>query len=482
MIWGVGEIWKNNRQGIYASNLPFILLAINVPSNSEQSPKALENFFADLIGSKSTLLWKEIWFAGKFQPVFSLEIASTEGRIQYYVRTQVRFRDMIEASIYAEYPEAEIDEVEDYMSFAPKTLPDEKYDMWGTEFKLKQPNYLPIRTFVDFEDRLTGELKDPLAGILEHLAKMAPGEHFWLQFLIQPADNDWKEDGIKFINQAYGVEEKDKPGLFSSALTGILSVPNEFLNQLAGVSFLNDSTEDSKEEDPFKAFRMTPVEKTQVEAVLNKISKMGYHTKVRIVYIADKRVFSKSARAPVIKGLLNRYANLNLNAYGIFGPSTPKDDYFWQKWSYYNKQSTLLSAVKSRSFGIGATPGILCTEELATLWHFPTINIKAPMIEKAYARRAEPPVGLPLTFEEIGLPTKPKEEIPSVLPIASEDDKLVEENDLAEIPEIAKHFDPDFNLTEEDSSLPKVSSPTKKLETNQSKSSDLDSPPNNLPV
>lgn len=434
LLWGFAQMWKNYRQGIYASKLPFILLAVNVPALTEQSPKALENFFSSLVGAKSTLLWKEVWMMGKFQPVFSLEIASTEGRIQFYVRTQARFRDMIEASIYAEYPEAEIDEVEDYTAFAPETYPNEQYDTWGAEFKLKKPDYLPIRTFEDFEDRVTQELKDPLGNILEHLAKMGPGEHFWIQFLIQPAENEWKEAGLKFINESFGKVENTKPGMLSQGVSAALWFPNEILKEATGISLTGEPSPEA-EEDIWKAFRLTPIEKMQAEAVLKKISKIGYHTKVRIVYVADNRVYDKAARAPMVKGLLNQYANLNLNGYGLYGAAVPKDDYFWQKWSYPSRQSRLVSAYKSRNFGIGADPGILCTEELATLWHFPTILIKAPLVEKAYARRAEPPVGLPQNLNDL-LPVAPGPAGPPSLPGQSE----ALTDDLEAIPSIAEKF------------------------------------------
>jgi hypothetical protein len=58
----------------------------------------------------------------------------------------------------------------------------------------------------------------------------------------------------------------------------------------------------------------------------------------------------------------------------------------------------------------------LNAEELATLWHFPTISTKAPLIKKAEARRAEPPVGLPTTFLENTLPGVGDNEFPSTLP------------------------------------------------------------------
>ena len=43
---------------------------------------------------------------------------------------------------------------------------------------------------------------------------------------------------------------------------------------------------------------------------------------------------------------------------------------------------------------------LLNTEELATLWHFPSIDVKAPLITKTEVRRAEAPISLPHGEEE----------------------------------------------------------------------------------
>ena len=63
-----------------------------------------------------------------------------------------------------------------------------------------------------------------------------------------------------------------------------------------------------------------------------------------------------------------------------------------------------MTAFKGRSWGIGATPIVLNSEELATIWHFPAITIKAPLVKKSESKRGEPPVGLPITYGEQTLP------------------------------------------------------------------------------
>lgn len=411
LFWGFAQMFRNHRQGVYSSRLEWVLLSISVPATTEQSPKALENMFATIYGSKSGLLWKEIWIQGKYNPSFSFEIASTEGNIAFYVRTLTRFRDLIEASIYAHYPEAEIYEVEDYAAFAPSVFPNGEYEAWGAEMRLKKDQIFPIRTYEEFEDRLSQELKDPLAQTLEMLGKMGPGEHMWIQFVIQAAENDWKDEGIKYIRKAYGVEEKAKPGLFESSLNAVLEIPNMAIEELTGISFLGDSA--AGEDDPFRALKIPPDEKERSDAILRKLSKTGYNTKTRIVYLAKSDAFKKVHRTALVKGALNQFSHLNMNSFGLYGPSVPKDDYFWQRWQYHGKQTNLVNAYKGRSFGVGADPKILNTEELATLWHFPQVGVKAPLIEKAFARRAEPPTGLPFGADsEADLPTGPHSPVP----------------------------------------------------------------------
>lgn len=406
-LWGFTEIWKNDRQGKFLSGLKYICLAVDVPAMTEQSPKALENLFALLYGTKSSITFKEEWFYGKLHPVYSFEIVSEEGYIQFIIRTQKNYRDVIEAGIYAQYPDAEISEIDDYALKLPSKYPDEQYDMWGAELTLDKPSHFPIRTYVEFEDQMTGEIKDPIGYTLELMSKMGPGEHFWFQIVIQPSSSDWKKEGIKHVNKLFGVEEKHNPGAFEAAISTITKVPFELISHateidLTGVFGLQG--EHKTEDDPWKAFKVSPAQQDEAKAIMRKTVKIGHGTKIRFVYAAEKPVYKKSQRAPMIKGILTQYSHLNLNSFKMHIPSIPKDDYFWQTWEYHKKQTNLMKAYQNRSFGVGATPVFLNTEELATLWHFPTINIKAPLIKKADARRAEPPVGLPITFLENTLP------------------------------------------------------------------------------
>lgn len=390
VVWGLIQIWQDNRQGIYASKLKWQLLQIHIPADAIQTPKGMENFFTNLAGSKSSVTWKEQWLDGKFQAWFSLEIVSISGDIRFYIRCVQKYRDVVESALYAQYPEASISEVEDYVDLLPDEYPNGDWDVWGSEMTLKKGSELPIRTWVDFEHQ--GEkdqrLKDPLLPLLEGLGKMLPGEMYWLQILImQPDEQDWVKAGVKQIQAAYGKEEKKKKSGIDLAW-----VPAEMLNQVTGGA-LSGGADGGSDADQFAAFRITPQERDQLDAISRKISKLGWYTKIRFVYGARPELYRKGTMASMTKGIFHQYGHLSMNKFGIHGPATPKDDYFWQEWSIEQKKTDLVKRYKGRSFS-GATPFILNTEELATLFHFPAADARTPVLTSLGSRRAEAPTEL----------------------------------------------------------------------------------------
>ena len=131
----------------YIAGIEQTLLAIDIPKDNEQSLVAVEQIFATLAGIKIKRdLFKKYWL-GKIQPWFSLEIISLEGYIQFLIRTPAIYRDLAEAAIYAQYPEAEITEVEDYVNLIPDDVHEIKseFNLWGTEFKLEKKAAIPLK-------------------------------------------------------------------------------------------------------------------------------------------------------------------------------------------------------------------------------------------------------------------------------------------------------------------------------------------------
>lgn len=398
LIWGFTQVWIDYKQGQYFEHLHWVLLQVSVPQGSINTPKGMENFFNNLAGAKSALTWKETRLMGKFQAYFSFEIVSTEGNVRFYIRCQDKHRDMVEASLYAQYPEAQISEAEDYVGALPDKYPNDTHKVFGGELSFAKPDYYPLRTYIDFEH--TGEkdqrFKDPILNTIELMGKMGKNEHLWMQFIIMPPEEqDWAKDGEKYLNKMMGKEEKHKPGMTEQVVGSLAGFGSEFVKQTTGLEIGGGGHHDEKSDD-FRMFKMTPTERTLADGIAQKISKIGWMTKIRVLYAGPSDAFRKPLMASSIKGIFHPYGHLNMNKLGLHAKSVPKDDYFWMEWQMYGKMYKLVKRYKHRLLGQGATPNMLNSEELATLFHFPAADARTPVLATSMSRRGEAPLALPV--------------------------------------------------------------------------------------
>ena len=393
LVWGMLEVWLKRREALYRASRRYVLLAIDVPKDTEQSPMAVEQIFTLISSAWGGPNFIEKWIDGEVAPIFSFELISVGGYIQYLIRVETKFRDMIEAGIYAQYPDAEITEAEDYTRDIPDKYPDDDFNVWGVEQKLNMPHYFPIKGHEMFEHRLSQELKDPLTLMLEQYGKLRPGEQLWTQILLQPLGPDkrkWAKAGKKYIYDEIGKEDpSSKKSKWPDAVSWI---PGELSNQIGGMF---GPPAEEKKEDPWKFLRSTPIDKIRLDLVAAKITKPGIYVKIRHVYVATHDAWFKKARDKALKGIYHQYTHLEGNEFGRVKRVTPKNDYFWQRWYADKRRMTVLKAFKNRDGEVGGTPFVLNTEELATIWHFPGAFVKPPFIKKTLAKRAEPPVMLP---------------------------------------------------------------------------------------
>ncbi|MDQ5952739.1 MAG: hypothetical protein QG626_868 [Patescibacteria group bacterium] len=425
LVWGMSHVWLDFKQEKYEHGLKFVLLEVRVPQMAIQTPKGMDVFFSNLAGFRSSITWREKWLLGKSQPVLSFEIVSNSGQVQFLIRCIDRQRDLVEADLYAQYPEAQITEIEDYTHNIAHSYPNDEWEAFGAEFILKNKEYLPIRTYEDFEHQgeKDSRFKDPLLPILEIMGKMQQGENFWMQILIQqPDDQNWTKEGAKYAGKVMGKEEKHVKTMFEEFTETAIQFPQEILGQLTGIGGAGAHAAEKKADD-FRVFKLTPAEKIQIEAVTDKISKLGWYTKIRVVYSAKKNKFRKGMMAAAMKGMMASYGNSVVNQFGMHNASIPKDDYFWMEWSYAAKQTTIVNRYAHRSMHAGATHFILNTEELATLWHFPAADARTPVLSALGARRAEAPAGLSFAddLDGDGIPDW-KQQHGKSLPGAAEDE------------------------------------------------------------
>jgi len=378
-----------------------MLLAIDIPKNNEQSPKAVENIFSTLSGILSGPNLYEKYWLGAHQLSFSLEIVSSEGYIQFIIYLPTKYRDVVEAAFFAQYPEAEIMEIPDYTNIAPKIFPSDTYNVWGTDIKLGNANPYPIRTYPRFEHTLSQESKGPMASLLEVLSRLQKGEHIWLQWVITPTSDDWKQESIKEVKKIVG-EKGDQPKDFGYYITYPFLSFMKFLGDTIIVQAEGVADNKTEKENPNKMLYLTGGQKEILQGIEEKMAKIGFLVKGRLVYLAKREIFDKNRGVAPVIGALNQYNTLNMNFFAKVKTTTTTADYFRVEQRLAKKQTKIINAYSQRigDKKFGNKPFILNIEELASVYHFPEMQVKAPMVKKIDSKRSEPPAALPIDHSQ----------------------------------------------------------------------------------
>lgn len=383
--------WMGVKKFEYISSLQWVMLKIKPPPQLDRSLKAVEQIYAGLhgiyIGSTS---WKNQFFKGKVQDWFSLEIVGEEGGTDFYVRTPENYKSLVMANIFAQYPDAEISEAEDYMQKWPAVLPNEEYDLFGSEFILSKDNGYPIQTYLAFEEKAPGleglKRLDPLAAVSEVFSIFQPGEHFVIQILIRPTNDSWVKEAQKIIDGIMGKKDKKETGL----IEGVFKEIDALL-----------TLEPAKKEEKKEEKRPSAVEVEVIKAIGQKTSKLGFKTSLRLMYIARKENFHRYHFASIV-GAFRQFASLNsfkpnsgtmTFSKGYLAKIFPSDKGFLADQLVAKKKIEAFQALKGRAFP-PEKYFILNTEELATIFHLPGLEVKAPLFPRVEAKKGQPPPGL----------------------------------------------------------------------------------------
>jgi len=391
--------WMYYIQRFFWMQWDWITLEVKPPKEVESSPKNMEQIFAGLWGIMGTVGYKyEKYIKGYIQEYMSFELVGINGEAHFYLHIQGKFRNLIEAQIYSQYPQAEVREVEDYVWKVPADIPNKKWNLWGCRLvpSRDKEGYYPIRTYVDLMDvnKTDEPFFDPIAGLMEVFGKLKQGEQIWLQIIFRPAPDDWQAEARKVSDKLLGKRDAEKSeGFFTKEAR---TWGESFYD--VGYSFITGKpapirSENKKDEPRSLALFLSPGEKDIIAAIELKAGKKGFDTKINFVYIARAEIFTMTnVSAPM--GIIAQLANLNMNSLKPDKTLITKAYYLFAKARKAYKQRILMRMMRSRSFWEKGF--ILNIEELATLFHFPTIGVKGPVTPYMETRKGGAPVDLPM--------------------------------------------------------------------------------------
>lgn len=371
----------------WLNGLSWTLLEIIPPREIEKGPKLMEPIFWSIAGVLTTYNTFDVYLKGAFTHKFSLEMVGSEGNVHFYIRTQKQFRNLVEAQVYAQYPDAEVLEVPDYVQNFPRVIPNKNWDLWGSDMEFILPDAYPIKTYEKFEEDVTGRMIDPVGGLAEVMGTLTPGQHIWLQYVIQPLNETWKKDEIKVIKELAGRAVAEDKSAFGHLADVLSSVPKGFFGpvEFPGAPKANDQ--------PLE-FRLTPVEKEILKAVEENLGFNHFLTKVRFIYLGRRENFDKSYVSSFM-GAFKQFNDLNLNNFKPNDKSKTYANYVLKDQRISVRKRLIYRRYKSRNTdGIRIT---LSVRELATLFHFPDMDVRTPAVPRIDSKRGTAPSNLPIS-------------------------------------------------------------------------------------
>ncbi|MDP3729551.1 MAG: hypothetical protein Q8R26_02250 [bacterium] len=389
-LWGLNQLWREQLQ--------WTLLEIKIPRDILKTPKAMENVFAALHAMHSKSIdFEDIYFKGEELLWFTCELVGYGGGIGFYIRCPKGFRNLVESAIYSEYPDAEVTEAEDYTQLLPEVLPNDIYDLWGNDWILARESPYPIRTYPFFEANVDEQRLDPVSAITEVMSRLREGEAIWLQFLIRPVSDKWKKEGEDIRDKMMQRKKEKEKTLFDGLIDGLVQF---FKNlSLAVIEYPTWPDQDTKEERMF-FLNLSPGERLVLEGVENKISKLGFETAIRFVYI-DKADSFSSANIVGINGAIKQWNTQDMNGFKLLKETRTYvtsrkltyKSWFRKRRIFYLKR-LIYDYYKLRWFPPKFS--VMNTEELATVFHFPLTTVESPLLRRLQSKKGEPPFNIPL--------------------------------------------------------------------------------------
>jgi hypothetical protein len=368
-----------------------VLLEVKIPRDIMKSPRAMELVFQNFRVSSGEVTFIHRAWHGNERPHFSFEIASFGGDIHFYVWCDKKYKQFTESSIYAQYPDVEIIQVEDFMSkfrFDPKVHTCFTTDYIYYKNGSKRSDEYPLKSYIDFEldkDPKEEFKVDPIAHVFETLSAVKPHEQVWVQILIRKEGSshgplimhpsNWKERVLNEINNIKK-EASINPAYYEKRKE-MKDDPNLYLN----------------------APRTTWKQQEAIKAMERHLGKVAFEVGMRCMYISSGKVDGTMINQ--VRYLWKPFINsdyLNwLRPKGHHGDF----DYPWQDYNDIRSNRVTrrrLDAFRRRSFFYlpWEQEGMVMTAEgLATLYHYPSRTVQSPGLQRIPAKKSSPPINLP---------------------------------------------------------------------------------------
>jgi hypothetical protein len=323
-----------------------------------------DTFFSSIGGLRAERGWRA-WLLGRHDH-FSFEIVADSRSISFYVVAPRPLSRYLEQQVQAYYPEAVMEEVEDYNVFQPQGR------IISGSLKTSRHFIFSLKTYKKME-------ADPLNSVLNVLSKLQPNESIAIQFIIRSAKGSWHRAASEVVRQAYKTYSmKDALRYARSGFFG------QLINIIFDLFRISDSAKKNKIDQTNAANqynkRFSALEEEMLKAIEEKNSKAGLDINLRVVICASNST-QINAYLDNIGNVFQQYnyyqfGNTFQNRISTDGQARAINNFIYRRFD------------EQRSF-------LLNTEELASLYHFPLLTAETPNINWLTAKHAALPSNMP---------------------------------------------------------------------------------------
>lgn len=305
----------------------------------------------------------------KGQNFFSLEYAALGGEILFFIVCPRSISSLFEKQLTSFYPDAIIDEVEDYNIFTPDSY-------------VAATSLVPSKPF-DSTFRTYNEMKsDPLSTITNAFSKLEKDEGAAVQFVLTPAKPGWQS---KVQESASTILNQKKKG-FS---------PLNPISWLSTLFSLFTSGADSSENAP-TSDRLSQAQEELSKALDEKASSPGYECSIRL--IGSSSNMQKAQR--VLSGVQAAFSQFDtVNSNSFTSAKFQRQDQIIKRFIQRHPSHSVLTEFFSKKMLVGTT-------ELTSLFHLPNIKYnKVDMIKWQKFKVAPRPKNIPEDGLYLGMNT-----------------------------------------------------------------------------
>ena len=344
-------ISKKIHRKYFLETLKLRLLSVKLPqrleTESKEEPLKEINLSAQLLSA-----------LGNLKIPFSLETAvhNIGEEIHFYVAVPVDSIQFTMRQIQGLWNDASIEETEDYNIFNHQGISQ------GIYLKQKESYVLPIRTYEEAN-------LDTFLPIISNLSKIQEvGEGAALQILVRPAPSSFKKSAANFIYQL-------KKG---AKLEDILH-----MNKMITLEDISKALSGKRAEEEAKTKPI--VEEETIKSLEKKMAKQIFSVNVRIAVSATSQ-YRADELLNSLAGSFEQFQAPLRNGMRPVKPRNQKEIIFKYIFRRFDEKEQM----------------ILGTDELVSLFHFPTAKTETPKIKWLKSKEAPPPTILPKEGTLIG--------------------------------------------------------------------------------